>query len=105
MVKEAAEGDEVEVVLDVTPFYAEGGGQVGDQGLLVGPEGQLEIKETTRPAPTLILHKGIVTKGRIREGRATADVGQCDDSPGCGTKSHGDAPGACGFAGSCWVLM
>ncbi|MFO0707291.1 MAG: alanine--tRNA ligase [Nitrospira sp.] len=68
MVKEAAEGDEVEVALDVTPFYAEGGGQVGDQGVLVGPEGRLDIKETTRPAPTLILHKGKVTKGRIREG-------------------------------------
>jgi alanyl-tRNA synthetase len=68
LVKEAAEGDEVEVVLDVTPFYAEGGGQVGDQGVLVGTEGRLEIKETTRPVPTLILHKGIVSKGRILEG-------------------------------------
>ena len=68
LVKEAAEGDEVEVVLDVTPFYAEGGGQVGDQGVLVGTEGRLEIKETTRPVPTLILHKGTVSKGRIREG-------------------------------------
>ncbi len=68
MVKEAVEGDEVEVALDVTPFYAEGGGQVGDQGALVGQEGRLEIKETTRPVPTLILHKGRVSKGRIREG-------------------------------------
>src|SRR5574341_773509 len=68
MVKEAVEGDEVEVVLDVTPFYAEGGGQVGDQGVLVGPEGRVEIKETTRPVPTLIMHKGVVSKGRIREG-------------------------------------
>ena len=68
LVKEAVEGDEVEVVLDVTPFYAEGGGQVGDQGVLSGPEGRLDIKETTRPVPTLILHKGKVTKGRIREG-------------------------------------
>jgi alanyl-tRNA synthetase len=68
MVKEAVEGDEVEVALDVTPFYAEGGGQVGDQGLLVGPEGRIEIKETTRPVPTLILHKGTVAKGRVREG-------------------------------------
>lgn len=68
LVKEAVEGDEVELALDVTPFYAEGGGQVGDQGLLVGPEGRVEIKETTRPAPTLILHKGVVSKGRIREG-------------------------------------
>ena len=68
MVKEAAEGDEVEVVLDVTPFYAEGGGQVGDRGTLAGPEGLLEIDNTTRPAPVLILHKGTVRKGCIREG-------------------------------------
>ncbi|MBA5866025.1 MAG: alanine--tRNA ligase [Nitrospira sp. CR1.3] len=68
IVKEAVEGDEVEIVLDVTPFYAEGGGQVGDQGALVGSEGRLEIKDTTRPAPTLILHTGTVTQGRIREG-------------------------------------
>ncbi len=68
LVKEAAEGDEVEIVLDVTPFYAEGGGQVGDQGVLTGSDGQMEITETTRPVPTVILHKGTVTKGRIREG-------------------------------------
>jgi len=68
LVKEAAEGDEVEIVLDKTPFYAEGGGQVGDRGVLIGYDGQVEIKETTRPAPTVILHKGTVTKGRIREG-------------------------------------
>jgi alanyl-tRNA synthetase len=70
LVKEAAEGDEVELVLDVTPFYAEGGGQVGDQGVLMGHDGRVEIKETTRPVPTVILHKGIVMKGRIREGEA-----------------------------------
>jgi alanyl-tRNA synthetase len=70
LVREAAEGDEVEIVLDVTPFYAEGGGQVGDRGLLLGHDGQVEITETTRPAPTMILHKGTVTKGRIREGEA-----------------------------------
>jgi alanyl-tRNA synthetase len=68
IVKEAGEGDEVEVALDVTPFYAEGGGQAGDRGLLVGSEGRMEVYDTTRPAPSLILHKGKVTKGRIREG-------------------------------------
>jgi len=68
IVTEAAEGDEVEVVLDVTPFYAEGGGQVGDQGVLLGLEGRLDVKDTTRPAPTLILHTGTVSKGRIKQG-------------------------------------
>jgi alanyl-tRNA synthetase len=68
LVKEAREGDEIEVVLDVTPFYAEGGGQAGDQGLLTGPDGRVEIRETTRPVPTLIVHKGVVTSGSIREG-------------------------------------
>ena len=52
LVKEAGEGDEIEVVLDVTPFYAEGGGQAGDQGLLTGTDGSVEIRETTRPVPT-----------------------------------------------------
>ena len=68
LIKEAREGDEIEIVLDVTPFYAEGGGQAGDQGILTGTDGRVEIRETTRPVPTLIVHKGVVTAGSIREG-------------------------------------
>ena len=68
LVKEAAEGETVELALDVTPFYAEGGGQVGDMGTLVGPEGIVDISATIRPAPQLIVHKGTVRQGRIREG-------------------------------------
>ncbi len=68
LVKEAREGDEIEVVLDVTPFYAEGGGQAGDQGLLTGTDGSVEIRETTRPVPTLIVHRGVVRSGSVREG-------------------------------------
>jgi alanyl-tRNA synthetase len=91
LVKEAAEGDEVELVLDVTPFYAEGGGQVGDQGSLMGHDGRVEIKETTRPVPTLILHKGIVTKGRIREGeqlRMTVNATTRQDAQRNHTATH-----------------
>ena len=55
-IKEAVEGDEIEIALDRTPFYAEGGGQVGDQGILTGPDGVIEVKQTTRPAPDLFLH-------------------------------------------------
>jgi alanyl-tRNA synthetase len=68
LIKEAREGDDIEIVLDVTPFYAEGGGQAGDQGVLTGPDGRVEIRETTRPVPTLIVHKGVVISGAIREG-------------------------------------
>ena len=68
LVKDAREGDEIEVVLDVTPFYAEGGGQAGDQGILTGTDGSVEIRETTRPVPTLIVHKGVIRSGSIREG-------------------------------------
>ena len=75
LVKAAVEGEEIELVLDVTPFYAEGGGQAGDQGVLAGPDGRIEIQETTRPAPTVILHKGKVCAGRIQEGeRVEASV-------------------------------
>jgi len=91
LVKEAAEGDEVEIVLDVTPFYPEGGGQVGDRGLLLGHDGQVEITETTRPAPAVILHKGTVTKGRIREGEAlhmTVDATTRQDAQRNHTATH-----------------
>ena len=100
LVKEAQEGDEVEVVLDVTPFYAEGGGQVGDQGVLVGPEGRLEIKETTRPVPTMIVHKGRVSQGAHPRRRTAASVGESDDAAGCRAKSYGDPSGPCGPARS-----
>jgi alanyl-tRNA synthetase len=69
VVREAVQGDEIELVLDVTPFYAEGGGQAGDQGLLTGPEGRIDIKDTTRPAPAVVVHKGVVMAGRIAVGQ------------------------------------
>ena len=68
MAKDAVEGDEVEVVLDRTPFYAEGGGQAGDQGVLTGLEGTIEIKQTIKPVPEVFVHQGIVTRGRVRQG-------------------------------------
>ncbi|MBK9306172.1 MAG: alanine--tRNA ligase [Nitrospira sp.] len=91
LVKEASEGDEVELALDATPFYAEGGGQVGDRGTLLGPEGLVEITDTTRPAATLILHKGIVQKGKIREGeslRLAVDASTRQDAARNHTATH-----------------
>lgn len=67
---EVVEGDNVELVVDATPFYPEGGGQVGDQGTLAGPDGRIHIQETTRVRGKLVLHKGRVIAGRVRTGQS-----------------------------------
>jgi alanyl-tRNA synthetase len=61
---------EAEVVLDRTPFYAEGGGQVGDQGTIREPGGGSElftVEDTQRPVGGLIVHRGTL-KGRLKVG-------------------------------------
>ena len=64
----ATQGQEVEVVLRETPFYAEGGGQVGDAGSIVGPNGVVEVTDTQNPAAGLIVHRGVVSEGDISLG-------------------------------------
>jgi alanyl-tRNA synthetase len=66
LVDAAEEGSEVEIVVDQTPFYAEGGGQVGDTGLLVNPNVILEVQDTKRPLDDLIVHRTVVKRGRVR---------------------------------------
>src|SRR4029450_10668957 len=63
--KEASQGHEVEILLDVTPFYPEGGGQVGDRGEIIGPSGRMIVDDTQRVAERLIVHRGQVGEGRI----------------------------------------
>ncbi len=62
----ARAGDEVEVVVEETPFYAEAGGQVGDRGEIRGPGGRVEITDTQRPVGELVVHKGRVVDGELR---------------------------------------
>ena len=61
-VARASVGEEVSVVLDQTPFYPEGGGQVGDAGWLRGNDLQVDI-EDTRAFGDVIAHVGTVTSG------------------------------------------
>ena len=59
-------GDEVEVVVEETPFYAESGGQVGDRGVITTPKGRVEVHDTQRPTGELVVHKGRVMSGSVR---------------------------------------
>ena len=71
----ATQGQRVEVVLVETPFYAEGGGQLGDQGTITGPNGVITVEDTQSPVAGLIVHKGVVQQGDISLGQAvTAQV-------------------------------
>ncbi|MBW2712177.1 MAG: alanine--tRNA ligase [Deltaproteobacteria bacterium] len=61
------EGDEVEIVVPTTPFYAESGGQVGDHGLIRSSDGaEVQIDTTQRPIGNLVVHRGTVVKGELR---------------------------------------
>ncbi len=77
-VSTAQSGDDVEVVLDRTPFYAEGGGQLADGGTLTLASGAVvEIDDVQTPVPGISIHRGRVISGSIEESSqllATIDV-------------------------------
>jgi len=71
LVKSAKEGDQVEVVLSVTCFYVESGGQVSDRGFIAAyplgedePIWEIEVQGARQPIPGLIVHVGVVKRGR-----------------------------------------
>ncbi|MFI9204378.1 alanine--tRNA ligase [Streptomyces sp. NPDC053048] len=65
----ATEGDEVEVVLDRTPFYAEGGGQLADTGRIRLDSGAvIEVRDVQKPVPGVHVHKGVVQVGEVTVG-------------------------------------
>ena len=91
-VKSLSEGNEGELVLDRTPFYAESGGQVGDVGLLVGPTNELAVVlDTYAPVQGLIVHKIRVDKGSFKAGdvvSAEVDVEKRDATRRNHTATH-----------------
>lgn len=67
--KSASVGNEVEIILDRTPFYAEGGGQLADGGLITTGDGAvIEIDDVQSPIPGLFVHRGRVRDGEITHG-------------------------------------
>ncbi len=70
----AGAGTAVDVVLDRTPFYAEGGGQLADAGVITaigsgaGDDARVEVVDVQTPVPGLIIHRGTVTSGELLVG-------------------------------------
>jgi alanyl-tRNA synthetase len=64
----AGQGTDVEVVLDRTPFYAEGGGQLADAGRIILSSGEIEVFDVQTPLPGLIVHRGRVKVGEVMAG-------------------------------------
>jgi len=65
-VNEAKTGDEVEIVTNQTPFYAESGGQVGDQGTISSNNCEIVIKDTQKKVGDLHVHYGKIKKGSLK---------------------------------------
>ncbi len=69
LVDHVGEGQTVELVLDRTPFYAEGGGQLADQGVITLTNGaQLQVLDVQSPARGVIVHKVSVVSGEVTRG-------------------------------------
>jgi alanyl-tRNA synthetase len=65
----AGTGDDVELVLDATPFYAEGGGQQADLGRILVGDAEFEVRDVQQVLPGLIVHRGRVLRGELVPGR------------------------------------
>ena len=64
-------GSELEIMLDRTPFYAEGGGQLADNGVIKLANGAVvKIEDVQTPVPGLFVHRGTVVSGVVKNGEA-----------------------------------
>ena len=94
LAESASHLQQVQVVTARTPFYPEGGGQVGDVGVIRAPAGLVRIMDTQRPVPErpeLIVHTGVVEQGTVNVGDAVVlevDSAQREQSARHHTATH-----------------
>ena len=70
LVQEARAGEQVQLFCPRTSFYAESGGQVGDQGVISWDGGRFQVEQTVAPADGLVLHEGRIVEGALQLGQA-----------------------------------
>lgn len=83
--------DEIEVVLDVTPFYPEGGGQIADNGTITGRNGVVQVGDVRRVGNGVIVHRGRIVSGELAESEhvvATVDAKERWDTARNHTGTH-----------------
>src|SRR5919204_148138 len=85
------EGQEVRFVVDRTPFYAESGGQIGDQGIVRAPGGVIRVTDAQFGPGEVIVHTGVVDAGEIHQGDeiyGEVDVGRREATARSHTATH-----------------
>ena len=68
LIDELQDGAEAGIILDVTPFYAEGGGQVGDEGLLESELGRIQVMNAKKLPDGTVYHIAYVEEGMLKTG-------------------------------------
>ena len=68
VVDEASQGEEIQFMLDETPFYAESGGQIADRGVILADTVKVDIKDVKKAPNGQHLHRAVVTEGSLKVG-------------------------------------
>ncbi len=66
----AREGQDAQIITDITPFYGESGGQIGDRGEIAGPGFHAKVLDTRKLTPTFFIHNAVIEKGNVQVGDA-----------------------------------
>lgn len=69
LVEKAEKGDEIQFILNKTPFYAESGGQIGDKGVLLADGVKVAVKDVKKAPNGQNLHSAVVEEGTLKQGQ------------------------------------